>query len=129
MNPDTKEKYLQLALRAFGAVFLLVYPLGMVWPSGWVWHGGEGMYYLQMIAGVYAVLGIYLIIAAKDPKAHRSLISFTVWSSVVHAGIMAVQAFGDQNETGHLVGDVPALLLVAAVLGYLSPSGETHARV
>ena len=121
MNPETKEKYLKLALRVFGVVFLLVYPLSMVWPSGWVWHGGEGVYYFQMIVGVYAVLGIFLIIAANNPKAHRSLISFTVWSSVVHALIMAAQAIGDQNEYGHLVGDVPALLLVAAVIGYLAP--------
>jgi FtsH-binding integral membrane protein len=121
MNTDNKEKYLKMALRLFGVVFLLVYPLSIVWPSGWVWHGGEGVYYFQMIVGVYAVLGIFLIMAANNPSEHRSLISFTVWSSVVHALIMAVQAFGDQSEHGHLVGDVPALLLVAAVLGYLAP--------
>jgi hypothetical protein len=121
MNPDTKEKFLKMALRLFGIVFLLVYPLSMVWPSGWVWHGGEGVYYFQMIVGVYAVLGIFLILAAQDPSENRSLISFTVWSSVVHALIMAVQALGDKSEHGHLVGDVPALLLVAAVLGYLAP--------
>jgi FtsH-binding integral membrane protein len=121
MNTDNKEKYLKMALRLFGVVFLLVYPLSIVWPSGWVWHGGEGVYYFQMIVGVYAVLGIFLIMAANNPSENRSLISFTVWSSVVHALIMAVQAFGDQSEHGHLVGDVPALLLVAAVLGYLAP--------
>jgi hypothetical protein len=121
MNPETKEKYLKLALRLFGIVFLLVYPLSMVWPSGWVWHGGEGVYYFQMIVGVYAVLGIFLIVAANNPSEHRSLISFTVWSSVVHALIMAAQAIGDESEHGHLFGDVPALLLVAAVLGFLMP--------
>lgn len=121
MNPDTREKYLPLALRLFGVVFLLVYPLSVVWPSGWVWHGGEGVYYFQMIVGIYAVLGIFLIVAAKNPEEHHSLISFTVWSSVVHALTMAAQAIGDQSEHGHLVGDVPALLLVAAVLGYLAP--------
>jgi len=121
MDDDSKEKFLKLALRAFGAIFLIVYPLGIIWPSGWVWHGGEGMYYLQMIAGIYAVLGVYLIIAANNPGAHRSLISFTIWSSVVHAGIMTVQALGDKSEHGHLVGDVPALFLVAIVLWVLSP--------
>lgn len=124
MTKEAKEKYLRLALRAFGVIFLLVYPISMVWPSGWVWHGGEGAYYFQMIVGVYAVLGVFLIVAANNPTEHRSLISFTVWSSVVHALIMAVQAIGDPNETGHLVGDVPALLLVAAVLGYLTPRKE-----
>ena len=66
-----------------------------------------------------------LIVAAKNPIEHRSLISFTVWSSVVHALIMAGQAIGDPNESSHLVGDVPALLLVAAALGYLAPRKET----
>ncbi|MGI9271066.1 MAG: DUF6632 domain-containing protein [Woeseiaceae bacterium] len=126
MNSDSKEKFLKIALRLFGVVFLLVYPLSMVWPSGWVWHGGEGVYYFQMIVGLYAVLGIFLIMAASNPSEHRSLISFTVWSSVVHALIMAVQAFGDESEHGHLVGDVPALLLVAVVLGYLAPPRKSR---
>jgi hypothetical protein len=95
-----------------------------VWPSGWVWHGGEGKYYLQMICGIYAVLGIYLLLASRDPAQYR-VISFTVWSSVVHALIMAVQAIGDLHETGHLVGDVPALLIVAAVFWYLAPAPKS----
>jgi hypothetical protein len=133
MTPALKEKLLKLALAAFGVIFLLVYPLGMVWPSGWVWHGGAGEYYLQMICGIYGVLGLYLIAAARNPAEHRSLISFTVWSSVVHASIMAVQSLGDAHEHGHLLGDVPALLLVAIVLWFLSPSESAatqsaHAR-
>jgi len=125
MYAENKEKFLKLALIAFGIIFCLIYPLGYLWPSGWVWHGGEGFYYLQMIAGVYAVLGIFLILAARNPGANRSLILFTIWSSIVHAGIMGVQALGDQHEHGHLIGDVPALLLVAAVLWYLSPRRST----
>ena len=121
MNPAAKDKGLKISLIAFGIIFFLIYPLGYIWPSGWVWHGGEGAYYLQMIAGIYAVLGAFLIIAARNPDAHRSLILFTIVSSVVHAAIMAVQAIGDQHEHGHLVGDVPALLLVAAVLWYFLP--------
>ena len=125
MNPETREKYLKLALRLFGVIFMLVYPLSIVWPSGWQWHGGEGAYYFQMIVGVYATLGVFLILAANKPAEHRSLIWFTVWSSVVHALIMAVQAIGDDAERGHLVGDVPALLLVAAVLGFLVPKTDS----
>ena len=121
MNTETKQKLLKISLRLFGAIFLLIYPLGIVWPAGWVWHQGEGSYYLQMICGIYFVLGVYLIRAAQHPQDHRSLISFTIWSSVVHAGIMAVQSMTDSHEMGHMLGDVPALLLVAAVLGYLSP--------
>jgi hypothetical protein len=66
MNPNTKEKSLKLALRLFGVVFMLVYPLSIFWPSGWEWHGGEGVYYFQMIVGIYAVLGIFLILAAQQ---------------------------------------------------------------
>lgn len=120
MNNETKKKILKLALRIFGVIFLFVYPLGFIWPSGWVWHGGMGTYYLQMIAGIYAVLGVFLIIAARNPEAHRSLISFTIWSSLVHATIMGIQAIGDKHESGHLMGDVPALVLVAVVLWYFS---------
>ncbi|MGJ8536218.1 MAG: DUF6632 domain-containing protein [Parasphingopyxis sp.] len=113
--------YLQVALVAFGAVFCLVYPLALVWPSGWMWHEGPptASHYYMMIVGVYATLGLFLIRAAADPQAHRSLIWFTVWSSVVHAGIMAVQATGNPEHMGHMTGDVPALLLVAVVLGLL----------
>jgi hypothetical protein len=80
-----------------------------------------------MICGLYAVLGAYLIAAARNPSEYRSLISFTVWSSIVHAGIMAVQAMSDGHEKVHLVGDVPALLLVAAVLWYLCPERRLRA--
>ena len=126
MSETTREKLLKIALVAFGAIFLLVYPLGLIWPSGWVWHGGEGKYYFQMICGIYAVLGVYLIAAAPNPSAHRSLISFAIWSSVVHAGIMAAQSIYDEHERGHLIGDVPALLLVAAVLWFLSPTKKNR---
>lgn len=122
MTDMTREKLLKAALVAFGVIFFLVYPLGLVWPSGWQWHGGHGQYYLQMICGIYAVLGGFLLAASRNPSEYRSVISFTVWSSVVHAGIMAAQSLSDGHEIGHLLGDVPALLLVAAVLWYLSPA-------
>ena len=99
MNNEARERYLKLALVVFGVVFWLIYPLGLVWPSGWVWHGGEGTYYLQMICGIYAVLGIFLIAAARNPAENRSLISFTIWSSVVHAAIMAAPTF-NTNDSG-----------------------------
>jgi hypothetical protein len=121
----TSHKLLQFALVLFGAVFLLVYPLAILWPSGWAWHAGapyESEYFM-MIVGLYATLGLFLINAARSPLANRSLIWFTIVSSVVHAAIMAVQSFGDGHmHMGHLLGDVPALLLVAIVLWILSPS-------
>jgi hypothetical protein len=124
MDDITREKYLKIALVVIGFISFTIYPLSLIWPSGWLWHGGHGQYYLQMICGIYAVLGVFLILAARNPAENRSLISFTIWSSIVHAGIMAVQAIYDRNETGHLVGDVPAVLLIAGVLWYLSPRME-----
>jgi hypothetical protein len=111
---------LRIVLAVIGVVFIVgIYPLSLIWPSGWRW-GGEHSHYLMMILGLYATLGVFLIRASRDPQAHMSLIWFTVWSSVVHAGIMAVQSFADPVQMGHLAGDVPALLLVAIVLGGLS---------
>ena len=120
MDAITHERVFKIALVVSGVLFCTLYPMGLIWPSGWVWHGGHGQYYLQMICGFYVVLGAYVIAAARNPSEHRSLISFTVWSSIVHAGIMAAQAMYDGHEVGHLIGDVPALLLIAAVLWYLS---------
>jgi len=124
------DKLLRLALVVFGAIFLLVYPLAIVWPSGWAWHQGapyESEYFM-MIVGVYATLGVFLIRAAKDPKANASLIWFAVWSSIVHAAIMAVQSFNGAGHMGHLVGDVPALILVALVFGLLAKSQKIAAQ-
>jgi len=121
-------KYLRLALQAVGVIFIFgIYTLSIVWPSGWVWHTGHTSHYLQMILGVYATLGVFLLIASRNPLAHLSLIWFTVWSSVVHAAIMAVQALTNSDQIGHLLGDVPALLVVAAVLAFLTPRGAAPA--
>jgi hypothetical protein len=79
MDDMTRQQLLKIALIAIGAIFFTIYPLGLIWPSGWQRHGGHGQYYLQLICGVYAVLGAYLIAAARNPSEHRSLISFTVW--------------------------------------------------
>lgn len=119
--PAGSYKLLRLVLAVFGAIFLLVYPLAVVWPSGWAWHVGppQESQYFMMIVGVYATLGIFLMIASRNPRAHLSLIWFTVWSSLVHAAVMAVQSFGQGDHMGHLAGDVPALLLVAIVLSTL----------
>src|SRR4051812_28001533 len=119
----SRQALLRYALIAFGLVFCLVYPLAVFRPSGWAWHEGPpaDSQYFMMIVGVYATLGVFLIRAASDPSANRSLILFTIASSIVHAGIMAVQSFGNEMHRGHLFGDVPALILVAVVLGSLMP--------
>ncbi len=125
-EPDPTT-YLRIALRLVGVAFIVgIYTFINVWPSGWSWHTGHSHnlpHYLQMILGVYATLGVFLLIASRNPLAHLSLIWFTVWSSVVHAAIMAVQALTNPDQIAHLWGDVPALLVFAAVLAFLTPRG------
>ena len=124
----TRERLLKVALVAFGVTFLLVYPLAIVWPSGWMWHSGapyESQYFM-MIVGVYGTLGAFLINAARAPHAHLSLIWFTVVSNIVHALIMTVQSVQAAEHMGHLAGDVPALLIAAAILALLAPPAHGH---
>src|SRR6476646_7003843 len=125
MDKTGSIKYLRVALAAVGVIYIVgIYSLIVIWPSGWSWHSGQSHHlphYLQMILGVYATLGVFLLIASRNPLQHLSLIWFTVWSSVVHAGIMAAQSLANPEFIGHLWGDVLALFLVAGVLAYLTP--------
>ena len=125
MKETDRIRHLSLALRVFALVFAFgVYPLTVLWSSGWCWNPGQSEY-LQMIIGIYTTLGAFLWLASNDPEKHRSLISFTIWSSIVHASVMAVHSFKTPQYIGHLYGDVPALFIVAAVLGWLSPHALT----
>ncbi len=122
MQQDEKLKHLKTALYAVGIIYIVGVPMMMmvIWPDGWGWTPAQPEYE-QMIMGVYATLGVFLILAAKDPMANASLIWFTIVSNIVHGGIMFVQAILDETDRANLVGDVPALFLVAAVLWYLMP--------
>jgi hypothetical protein len=123
MTEADRTKYLRLALLVVGLIFIVgIYPLTIIWPSGWSWHTGQSEY-LQMILGIYATLGVFLVMASRNPLAHESLIWFTVWSSVVHGLIMAAQSLVNPAQIGHLWGDVLALLVVAGVLALLTPRG------
>jgi len=126
MNEELKLKYLKVALVMFGLFFIAgIYLMMMwVWPSGWAWTPKQTEYE-QMIMGMYATLGVFLIRAAKAPLANASLILFTIWSSIVHGGIMLVQAIVDETERANLLGDIPALFLVAIILWYLMPKGAS----
>ena len=130
MNGDSRVRILRYALILTGLIFIFgVYPLMMsLWPSGWRWQPNQPEYE-QMILGVYATLGIFLLIASRNPLRNLSLIWFTVWSSLVHAGIMAVQAFKMPSEHGHLFGDIPALAIVAILLAVLTPRGAAAPEV
>ena len=126
MTETTRIKYLRIALVLVGVIFIIgIYPLTILWPSGWSWHAVGRSDYLEMILGIYATLGVFLLIASRNPLEHRSLIWFAVWSSIVHGGIMAVQSMTNTHNMGHLYGDVLALFAVAAVLAVLTPRRDT----
>ena len=128
MDTENRLTPLRVALVVVGLIFIFgVYPLTIVWLSGWAWHMGGQSMYLQMILGIYATLGVFLLLAARNPLKNLSLIWFTVWSSVVHGGIMAAQSLVYPEHRGHLYGDVPALLLIAIVLAVLTPRGAQAA--
>ncbi len=120
MDPARRLLALRIVLAIAGAACLLLWPLMRFWPSGWAWHHGHSDY-PAMLIGLYATLGGFLLCAIRDPLSHRSVIWFAVVSSVVHGLIMTVQALQQPEQMGHLVGDVPALFIVALALGVLAP--------
>jgi len=74
-------KYLRVALTVIGLFLIFgVYPLTIIWPSGWCWSPVRSEY-LDMILGIYATLGVFLVIASRDPSAHKSLIWFTIMAA------------------------------------------------
>ena len=120
MSDATRLLYLRIAMIAVGLTFIFgIYALGVVWPSGWTW--GRTFALSADDPRCVCDAGGVPAFGSRNPDAYRSIIWFTVWSSVVHSAIMAAQAFGDGGERGHLLGDVPALLAVAIVLAVLAP--------
>jgi len=81
-----RERVLKVVLMLVGLLFLAgVYPLLRWQPNQTI---------EQMLGGIYAALGIFLLLASRNRSVNRSLIAFTTWSSLVHATIMAVLVFG-----------------------------------
>ncbi len=130
MKNEQRLKYLRVVLIIIGLFLVFgVYPMmNWVWPSGWAWEPRQ-YEYEQMIVGIYATLGIFLLFASRNPLAHKSLIWFTIWSSIVHGGIMAIQALVDSTERINLLGDVPALFVSAAILWILMPKSGSNTSV
>src|SRR4051812_41700073 len=121
MTEIERLKHLKLVLRIVGIIATFgFYPLTVVWPSGWAWSSGRSEY-LEMLIALYATLGVFLFIAARNPNQHLGLVSFAIWSSIIHGGVMAVQSVQNPMHVHHLYGDVAALLITAAALAFLSP--------
>ena len=130
VSDATRLQLLRPILALFGVIAIALWPLAKLWPSGFAWHDmGDRSLYFEMICAIYFVLGIFLLIASRNPAEHRSLIWFTVWSSVAHGGLMFVQSFDDHpHHVAHLWGDVPLLLFGAATVAVLMPRKAGNIR-
>jgi hypothetical protein len=112
-----RERALKILLVLVGLLFLaLVYPLKVFLAQDPA---------LAMMFSVYVTLGIFLLLAARNPSANRSLIAFTAWSSFVHAVVMAVQAFQGMVQREELLGSV-ALVVIGAALIALAPAKQSR---
>jgi Family of unknown function (DUF6632) len=80
---------------------------------------------LQMMLSIYATLGVFLLLASRNPSAHRSLIAFAAWSSFAHAATMAVQSIGDVHERLHLLIGVAMFVVIGLALIVVSPAKLT----
>jgi len=113
-----RERALKTVLVVVGLLFT-----AMVYPSV-LFLKQEPALAMMMI--LYATLGIFLIMAARNPPANRGLIAFTAWSSVAHAALMSYQAFRNLVARGELIGSAVLVVIgvTLIVLAPAKPSGE-----
>jgi hypothetical protein len=115
--PMWRERALKVLLVFVGLVFSAgVYPV-----TESLWHQNQSMYTFDMMLSLYVALGIFLLIAARNPSANRSLIAFTAWSCFAHAAVMAVTAFSKGGYRGDLWG-VAVLVIIGVALMVLAPA-------
>jgi hypothetical protein len=111
-----RERALKVVLVVVGLIFFgLVYPLTMFVQQEPA---------LAMMLSLYVTLGIFLLLAARNPSANRSLIAFTAWSSFAHAALMAGQAFRNLIPRGELLG-VAVLIIIGVALIALAPAKQS----
>src|ERR1035438_9105234 len=110
-----RERALKIVLVLVGLLFTaMIYPLTMFVRQEPA---------LAMMLSLYVTLCIFLLLAARNPSANRSLIAFTAWSSFAHAAVMSFQAFRNLISRGELWG---AAALVIIGLRRSQSSGYRH---
>ena len=122
-----RERALKVVLVLVGLLFLAgVYPV-----TDSLWHANQSDYGDDMMLSIYVALGIFLLIAARNPSANRSLIAFTAWSSFAHGAVMAVLAFQIASERVGLLSAVAvlALAIIGVALIALAPAKPSGERV
>jgi uncharacterized membrane protein HdeD (DUF308 family) len=118
------ERALKVVLVLVGLLFVAgVYPLMM-----FLWQGLSSKAEVPMMLSVYVTLGAFLLLAARNPSANRSLIAFTAWSSFAHAAVMVVQSFQMASERGELLSAVAALVVIGVALIVLAPAKQSGER-
>ena len=119
-----RERALKVVLVLVGLIFSAgVYPLAES-----LWHQNQAMYTFDMMLSLYVALGIFLLIAARNPSANRSLIAFTAWSCFAHAAVMAATSFSKGGYRGDIWG-VPVLVIIGLVLIVLAPARQSGERI
>ena len=116
----SRERVLKIVLVAVGLLFTAgTYPVTMI-----LWQRDQPGYTDAMMGSLYITLGILLLMAVRNPSAHRSLIAFAGWSSLAHAAVMAIMALRDVRAHEHLLG-VAAFAAIGVPLVVLVPSKPT----
>jgi tryptophan-rich sensory protein len=111
-----RERALKIVLVVVGFLFCAaVYPLILMVKQDPA---------LAMMMSLYATLGIFLLLASRDPSSHRSLIAFTAWSSFAHAAVMAVQASLNLIPRRELMG-VAFFVVIGVALIALARAKQT----
>jgi hypothetical protein len=117
---------LKVVMLLLGLLFsALIYPL---MKSSSLWQPNQSEDIEPMMLSLYVTLGIFLLIAARNPSAHRSLIAFTAWSSFAHAAVMAVQAFHNASARGGLLGAAATFVVIGVALIALAPAKQPVER-
>src|SRR5258708_36674246 len=109
---------LKVVLVVVGLLFVAtVYPLLM-----FLWQPHQVDAALTMMLSVYVTLGVFVLLATRDPSANRSLIAFTAWSSFAHGAVMAVLAFQISSESEDFFIAVAVLGVIGVALIAPSPA-------
>ena len=120
-----RERALKVVLVLVGLLFLAgVYPvITGLQQANVAENAGD-----TMMLSIYATLGVFVLLAARNPSAHPSLIAFTAWSSFAHAAVMAVMALKLPAERRELLIAVSVLVIIGVALIALAPAKQTGGR-
>jgi hypothetical protein len=121
-----RDKALKILLVLFGLLFVAgVYPLITSVRSGWQANREDAE---PMAIRLYVTLGIFLLVAARNPSANRSVIAFAAWANIAHAAVMAVMAVHLPNERADLLIAAAVFGVIGAALIVLAPVKQPGER-